>query len=249
MPSLQPFFLALRFLTRVPAPVNAQSFSDQALQGRAVLFYPLVGVVIGLLLAGLTNLLGDSSALLQAALLLTFWVWLTGALHLDGLADLADAWVGGYGSAERTLEIMKDSRSGPIAVVTLVLLLLVKFTALTVLIEQGSWPLLLLAPLLGRTALVALFLSLPYLRTDGMGRSQTDYLPHQPAKLVVVASGVVSLLLAGWSAIGLLLLVAVLFLLFRRALLERIGGFTGDVAGAICELTEAVTLVALALSL
>jgi adenosylcobinamide-GDP ribazoletransferase len=68
--------------------------------------------------------------MLHAALLLTVWVLLSGGLHLDGLADSADAWLGGFGDRERTLTIMKDPRSGPIAVVVLVLVLLLKFCAL-----------------------------------------------------------------------------------------------------------------------
>ena len=80
-------------------------------------------------------LLEGASPLLQAALLLALWVALTGALHLDGLADSADAWLGGFGDPARTLEIMKDPRSGPVAVVVLVLLLLLKFSALLVVLQ------------------------------------------------------------------------------------------------------------------
>ena len=87
--------------------------------------------------------------LLHAALLLTAWVLLSGGLHLDGLADSADAWLGGFGDRERTLTIMKDPRSGPIAVVTLGLVLLLKFTALVALIEQHNGAALILAPLIG----------------------------------------------------------------------------------------------------
>ncbi|PWQ89005.1 adenosylcobinamide-GDP ribazoletransferase, partial [Enterococcus faecium] len=95
------------------------------------------GLLFGLLLWLASHLLQGTPSPLHAALLLTLWVLLSGALHLDGLADSADAWLGGFGDRERTLRIMKDPRSGPIAVVTLVLVLLLKFCALWVLIGQG----------------------------------------------------------------------------------------------------------------
>ncbi|WP_173644308.1 adenosylcobinamide-GDP ribazoletransferase, partial [Xanthomonas citri] len=92
--------------------------------------------------------------LLGAALLLSAWVWLTGALHLDGLADTTDAWVGGMGERRRTLAIMKDPASGPMAVTAVVLVLLLKCAALASLLAQAPTT-LWLAPLLARSALVA----------------------------------------------------------------------------------------------
>ncbi|WP_372867942.1 adenosylcobinamide-GDP ribazoletransferase, partial [Pseudomonas sp.] len=120
--------IALQFLTRLPVRLAAMPSAQET--GRSLLWYPVVGLLIGLLLLGVHYLLGDAPALLQAALLLVIWVGLSGGLHLDGLADSADAWAGGFGDRERTLAIMKDPRSGPMAVVVLVLLLLLKFVAL-----------------------------------------------------------------------------------------------------------------------
>jgi adenosylcobinamide-GDP ribazoletransferase len=243
-----PFLLALQFLTRLPAPSPDQA-PDEQLQGRSVLFYPAVGLVIGLLMVLLHLLLEESSALLQAALLLVVWVGITGALHLDGLADLADAWVGGQGDRERTLEIMKDSRSGPLAIVALGLLLLVKFTALVGVVEAGFWSGLLLLPLIGRGSLVAALLFMPYVREDGLGAALAANLPREQAKAVLAASGLGCLLFWGWSALGVLAVAVLVFYLFRQALMQRLGGVTGDAAGALCELIEAVSLVALALTL
>ncbi len=113
--------------------------------------------------------------MLHAALLLSLWVLLSGGLHLDGLADSADA-LGGFGDRERTLTIMKDPRSGPIAVVTLVLVLLLKFAAILALIESNHSIGLLLAPLIGRSAMLALFLGTPYVRAGGLGQALADHL-------------------------------------------------------------------------
>jgi adenosylcobinamide-GDP ribazoletransferase len=247
-PFLASFLLALQFLTRLPVPSSSQ-IPDGQLQGRSVLFYPAVGLVIGLLMVLLHLLLVESSSLLQAALLLVLWVGVTGALHLDGLADLADAWVGGQGDRERTLEIMKDSRSGPLAVAAVVLLLLVKFSALAVVVESGFWGGLLLLPLIGRASLIAALLFMPYVREDGLGSTLVANLPREQAKAVLAASGLGCLLFWGWSALGVLAVAVVAFYMLRQALMRRLGGVTGDAAGALCELIEAVSLVALALTL
>jgi adenosylcobinamide-GDP ribazoletransferase len=138
-------------------------------------------LLFGLLLWLASHLLQGVAAPLQAALLLALWVLLSGALHLDGLADSADAWLGGFGDRERTLQIMKDPRSGPIAVVTLVLVLLLKFCALWVLVEHGAGGLLVLAPVVGRAAMLGLFLTTPYVRAGGLGAALAEHLPRQAA--------------------------------------------------------------------
>ena len=129
-----PFWIALQFLSSLPIRLPGMPAPQEL--GRSLLFYPLVGLLFGGILWAFNWLLLGTPLLLHAALLLTVWVLLSGALHLDGLADSADAWLGGFGDRERTLTIMKDPRSGPIAVVTLVLVLLLKFAALLALIEQ-----------------------------------------------------------------------------------------------------------------
>jgi len=245
---LRPFYLALQFLTRLPVPSSAE-MPDERIQGRAVLFYPLVGLTIGLLLCLLFWLSQGSDSLLQAALLLILWVGLSGALHIDGLADLADAWVGGQGDRERTLEIMKDPRSGPLAVTAVVLLLLLKFAALEVLLSRGHWVGLLLVPLVGRAGLVAALHYIPYVRPQGLGAVQAAHLPAVQAKRVLLASALFCLLVLGWDALLMLFVVWACFDLLRRAFLQRLGGITGDAAGALCELLEATALVSLALML
>ncbi|MEK1940892.1 MAG: adenosylcobinamide-GDP ribazoletransferase, partial [Pseudomonas sp.] len=119
-----PLLIAMQFLTSLPVRLPGMPSPEQL--GRSLLWYPVVGLLIGLLLYGLDAVLNGAPVLLHAALILAAWVALSGALHLDGLADSADAWLGGFGDRERTLSIMKDPRSGPIAVVTLVLVLLLK---------------------------------------------------------------------------------------------------------------------------
>lgn len=101
-----PFWIALQFLSSLPVRLPGMPAAEQ--MGRSLLFYPVVGLLFGVLLWAFDSLLAASPLLLHAALLLTLWVLLSGALHLDGLADSADAWLGGFGDRERTLTIMKD---------------------------------------------------------------------------------------------------------------------------------------------
>ena len=89
---MRAFWLALQFLTRLPAPRMTEHTAED--RGRSVLYYPVVGLLIGAVLTAFLFLLADVNPGLRAALLLLVWVLLTGALHLDGLADSADAWLG-----------------------------------------------------------------------------------------------------------------------------------------------------------
>ncbi|MDR0281629.1 MAG: adenosylcobinamide-GDP ribazoletransferase [Paucimonas sp.] len=238
-----PFWIALQFLSSLP--VTLPGMPEPRQTGRSLLFYPAVGLLFGLLLWALDTLLQGTQPLLHAALLLSAWVLLGGGLHLDGLADSADAWLGGFGDRERTLLIMKDPRSGPIAVVTLVLVLLLKFCALLALVEAGQGMLLVLAPVMGRAALLALFLTTPYVRPGGLGQALAEHLPRPAATWVLAAVAVACLWLGGVLAMMAALLT---FYVLRRTMLRRLGGTTGDTAGALLELLELAVLLALALS-
>jgi adenosylcobinamide-GDP ribazoletransferase len=240
-----PFWIALQFLSSLPIRLPGMPAPEEL--GRSLLFYPLVGLLFGGILWVLNWLLLGTPMLLHAALLLSVWVLLSGGLHLDGLADSADAWLGGFGDRERTLTIMKDPRSGPIAVVTLVLVLLLKFAALLALIEQQHAVALIIVPLMGRSALLGLFLTTPYVRAGGLGQALADHLPRLAGKQVLAASALVCVLIAGLSGALALVLAAGMFVWLRQVMLRRLGGTTGDTAGALLELLEVAVLVGLAI--
>ncbi|NIF30032.1 adenosylcobinamide-GDP ribazoletransferase [Pantoea sp. Tr-811] len=239
-----PFWIALQFLSSLP--VSLPGMPEPREMGRSLLCYPLVGLLFGLLLWLASLGLQGTAAPLQAALLLALWVLLSGALHLDGLADSADAWLGGFGDRERTLLIMKDPRSGPIAVVTLVVVLLLKFCALWVLVERGAGALLVLAPVVGRAAMLGLFLSTPYVRKGGLGQALAEHLPRCEAGGVLLACAGLCLVLGGWQVVWPLLAALGVFCGLRRMMCQRLGGTTGDTAGALLELLELTVLVGLA---
>ena len=239
------FWIALQFLSSLPIRLPGMPAPQEL--GRSLLFYPLVGLLFGLLLWGLDTVLAGAPLMLHAALLLTVWVVLSGGLHLDGLADSADAWLGGFGDRERTLTIMKDPRSGPIAVVTLVLVLLLKFCALLALIEHQHSVVLLIVPLIGRSALLGVFLTTPYVRAGGLGQSLAEHLPRTAGWWVLSLSAVACVALAGVAGVWALLLAALGFVWLRHVMMRRLGGTTGDTAGALLELLEVMVLVGLAL--
>ncbi|APO80595.1 adenosylcobinamide-GDP ribazoletransferase [Pseudomonas putida] len=236
-----PLWIALQFLSSLPVSLPGMPAPREV--GRSLLCYPLVGLLFGLLLWLASHLMEGTPAPLHAALLLTLWVLLSGALHLDGLADSADAWLGGFGDRERTLLIMKDPRSGPIAVVTLVLVLLLKFCALWVLVEQGIGVQLLLAPLIGRAAMLGLFLSTPYVRQGGLGQALAEHLPRHAAGWVLLGCVLFCLVLGGWVVV----LALAVFAWLRQLMCRRLGGTTGDTAGAMLELLELAVVLGLAL--
>ena len=240
-----PFWIALQFLGSLP--IRLPGMPEPRELGRSLLFYPLVGLLFGVILWAVNWLLPGTPTLLHAALLLSVWVLLSGGLHLDGLADSADAWLGGFGDRERTLTIMKDPRSGPIAVVTLSLVLLLKFTALVALIEQHNGAALILAPLIGRASMLGLFLTTRYVRAGGLGQALSDHLPRVVGQQVLILSGLACILIGGFSGGLAVLLAAVCFIGLRQLMVNRLGGTTGDTAGALLELLEVAVLVGLAL--
>ncbi|MEZ5584035.1 MAG: adenosylcobinamide-GDP ribazoletransferase [Candidatus Competibacteraceae bacterium] len=242
---MRAFILALVFLTRIPVPVR---FTPQAEDwGRSVLYFPLVGLVIGIALVALYAVFHQ---LLEpgvlAVLLLAVWALATGGLHLDGLADAADAWIGGFGDREKTLAIMKDPRSGPIAIVVVVLVLLTKFAALQTAVQHAVWGALLWAPVLGRAFILLMLITTPYVRPEGVAKAHADYLPRLACQRLLIVISVV--LLVWWSghALVVLVLLGVGFMALRYLLLQRLGGATGDTLGATCELTEALGLCVMA---
>ena len=171
-----------------------------------------------------------------------------GGLHLDGLADSADAWVGGMKDRNRTLTIMKDPNCGPAGVVAIVLMLLLKFATLYTLVIADAWIILILAATLGRTILPLLFLTTPYVRPNGIGSTLVNHMPRHQS-IVVIALTILASLTFGVISLWILTAIIVIFLIFRLLMLRRIGGTTGDTAGALIEITEvSVLLVAVLLA-
>ena len=245
---VRPFLAALRFLTILPVP-GAHHLSDDD-WGRATAWYPAVGLVLGIVLAGLDwglRLLFPPGV--ATALLLVGWVALTGALHLDGFVDCCDALLAPV-SRDRRLEILRDVHVGAFGLVGVVLLLLTKYASLSALPETLHLASLLLVPTLGRWAMTAAIVLYPYAR-PGPGLGQKAKTGAGWRHLVLAS---LTLLLAAvlawwaglaWTILLLSALAALTTFLIAQWIQSWIGGLTGDAYGAICELAEAISLLAL----
>jgi adenosylcobinamide-GDP ribazoletransferase len=230
---------ALQFLTIAP-PLVRRPFTGAEL-GQAVGYFPLVGVLIGGFLVGFDYLLASIlPPNVTAVLVLTAWVFCTGALHLDGFLDSCDGLFGGRTPEDR-LRILRDERVGAFAVIGGVLLLLVKFQALAALSHRSAA--LCLAPVLGRWGMAVAVVAFPYARAEGLGRTMKDHAGWSQTLLASVIAVVAAWFAAGWHGLAFLLLSGALMLLVARFVFRRLPGLTGDIYGAVCELTEVLVLL------
>ncbi len=239
---LTTLLVALQFLTISPAIIK-RAFTPREL-GRATGFFPLIGLLIGILLLAANLLLAHLFAAgIRAALVLALWILLSGGLHLDGFLDACDGLLGGF-TAESRMEIMRDERVGAFALAGGVLLLLVKYAALVALPVLS--PALWLAPVLGRWGMSAAIYLFPYARPEGLGKAMKDHTSHWEillASLIALTSGVLSGNLRGlWAC----LLAGGIVWAGGRFTLQRIPGLTGDIYGALNELVEVGVLLVFA---
>ncbi|MCE9664371.1 adenosylcobinamide-GDP ribazoletransferase [Halomonas sp. M5N1S17] len=240
--------LAIQFLTRLPVPVACPW--TPATSRWALRCYPLVGLLLGAILASLGALLQSVLPTpMLALLLLSLWVALTGGLHLDGLMDVADA-LGSNAPLERRWEIMKDPQVGSFGILALVFLLGWKVTLLWALLEAGvSLVVLVVVPALGRLGGVALLLLAPCARREGLAWAWRQHLQRRDLAFSLVPLVAVFWLLPGglFLASGLAALLLgclLLFLLGYGLLMSRaFGGINGDIVGAAVEAGELLLLL------
>lgn len=248
------FFFALRFLTRLPlGPARAPTGEEF---GRSMAFFPLVGLVIGLIL-DLVYLPLRSLPFLAGAAVLVAWIAVTGGLHLDGLMDTADGFFANAGR-ERALEIMKDSRIGSFALMGAFSVLLLKL-AFVVSLPPAAVPLVLpLMAIAGRFTALLLPAAYPH-ANPGAGLGGTAARWAGPAEMVkgsfvcaaaIAAVAAAKSLAGGWAGaaeaailgFSAWLAAALTGLWLAHASVKRLGGITGDVIGAAVELAETAVL-------
>lgn len=230
---------ALGLLTRLPVAVHTER--AMARGAAAAWAYPLVGIILGVILAAATTLLlwvGLSSGIV-AGLILAFSVIITGAMHEDGLADSADGLWGGW-DHKRRLAIMKDSHIGVYGVCAIALSLLLRWLALTTLVSVGAhWVAFMATCAVSRGAMVVLMAALPNARDRGLSKS----VGRPPVRTAWLAVGIAVAvpILVGYPVLAVLAGFATLACgLIARA---KIGGQTGDILGATQQVTEIVALV------
>lgn len=238
------FITGLQFLTRIRF-VRQSEWTPQSF-GESVKFFPLIGLVIGLVLYGFAYVAADRLPVhLFIAAIIVLEIILTGGLHCDGFMDTMDGLFSGR-SRERMLEIMKDSRVGANGVVGFVSLILIKGSILLDLPKAPLLAALLTAPVVGRLALVIGITCFPYARPEGMGKAFAQYADRfslwfaAVSSLIVVSLAGPVYLLSGLISLG----AAVVFARYATRLL---GGLTGDIYGAMTEITQVAVFLSILL--
>jgi adenosylcobinamide-GDP ribazoletransferase len=264
---LAPFFMSIALLTRLPVTgFLPQDWSDKAL-GRSALWYPFVGLLLGILLVILVLLLPQQSApLVVATLVVTLWVLLTGALHLDGLADCVDAMYAGHAVIKKEpsseseecpkkecpkkqtlFRVLKDPNVGAMGVIALMLLLVLKVS----LISMSSQLVLsmLVAVVVSRSAALAFIVITPYTpyaSKAGLGAVLAVYTPKKVSMVILLCVFVGLLFILPVVDVFILLVVQLmLFYCWRNYWVKQLGGFVGDAIGALIELSEVTLLLTL----
>ena len=229
------FWSALAFLTIIPVKQTTE-WEDR---GKLV-FFPLVGLVIGALLILVDALAGCIFSRTALGLIdVLFLIVITGGLHLDGLADSAD---GLFSHREKNiiLSIMKDSRIGVFGTVALILVISAKWRGISFFEPDERWIALLFIPVFSRSAMLVVLVLMPYVREDGIASAFTS----EKGKLKELYFVLIPLILPFffcWS-LALAFIFVTLFIMLIWAMIchRKIGGVTGDTVGALGEIVEAV---------
>jgi adenosylcobinamide-GDP ribazoletransferase len=249
--------LRLALTTLTVLPVRGVVPVDRRTAGTAMALAPGVGLLVGVLAASVGKVLHTAGAdLLAAVLAVAALALLTRGLHLDGLVDTVDG-LASYRPREQALQVMRSPEAGPVGVAALVLVLLTQVAALQACEHAGRGSVaIVLAAMTGRAAVtLSCTRGTPAASSTGLGATVAGTVPRPVAALVAAAvltagAGAAALDddMAAWTG-GLAVVVALLLAAgLRRHAVKRLGGITGDVLGALVELTTAAVLVTLAVA-
>jgi len=237
------YFIALQFLTIIPLPLQVRC--DERDLGRSMALFPLVGLTLGLLLAGAQWLLEPLlPASVSDLLLVALLALITGGLHLDGLADVCDG-LAARGGRERFLEVMKDSRIGAVGAVGLLLVLALKYQALLAMAPEWKRGSLLLFPCVARCGQVLLTVGARRARQDGLGAAFIGGAGAMQLAVALPMTLGISFLTLSWQGVAAAAAVFSFAGLCRWYFQRRLGGITGDVIGCVSELGEVGCLLVL----
>jgi adenosylcobinamide-GDP ribazoletransferase len=240
------FLLAFQFLTILPLKVK--DFSEKNMAWALVCF-PIVGFCLGLILFGLNTFLstpGISTALLNIILVIVLII-ITGGMHLDGIADTADAFLSGK-TIKEMLEIMRDSHIGVMGVLALISIILLKIGLLSSVNSALKPVVLILMCILSRWSVVLVMYLFPYARQEGKAKLFIQGLNLKIFMSSTILTAIFSFLI--WHVAGLIVLLAVALWVYIIGKLasRKIGGVTGDILGAAIELTEIFILFIVCIS-
>ena len=241
------FVTALQFLTRIHI-VEQSDWSNSAF-ARSVKFFPLVGAVLGLIYMGVMLAAnsywnGAPPAPLIGALFIILSIMITGGIHTDGLMDTMDAIFSGR-TRERMLEIMKDSHVGANGVTAFCVILLLKYAFLSSAPSVRLPEILFAMPIIGRTAAVLGVTCFPYCRKEGLGYGFTVGQGRMTLMIGLLSMGL-ALSLVNVKLLFIAGITLFTITLFASYVQKKIGGLTGDVYGAMVELSEVTVLLCFA---
>jgi adenosylcobinamide-GDP ribazoletransferase len=213
--------------------------------GRSTPYFPLVGLLVGLILVALDRLFSYVfPPLVVNSALFVSMVIITGGMHFDGLMDTCDGVFSGR-DRERILEIMRDSRVGAFGVLGAVCLAAMKIALLNAVKGDIRWATLLVFPMLGRWGMVWGVTLFPYARKNpGIGQSFTDFARKRYILWSTIPVLAAAIPLFMWRGIALVITAGLGALLLGKIFSRKLGGLTGDTYGAICEITEVLVLMA-----
>ncbi len=242
---MKSFLAAVTFLTVLPLPSRYEIGEKE--HGASLIYYPVVGLLLGLVYCGIYKLMAIlMTPFATASVIIVVMSAISGALHIDGLADSFDAFMS-QGSKERALEIMKDSSAGPMGVFAIFAVLLIKFAALTSIKPSIVCTALLIAPIMARCAMMIAIASFPYVRSyGGLGTPLIDHAGKKHAVIGLLFALVAGAYIGGGAGVFATVVMLAVTIVFSYYSTRRVGGMTGDTYGALCEITEAVVMLALA---
>lgn len=243
------FLAALSFLTCIPLPWLRKISPED--MGHSTVYFPVVGAIIGLILAGLSWLFGlFLPPSIVNVLLIVSLVIISGALHLDGFIDTCDG-IAGHKTVEDRWQVMHDSRAGAFGIVGVVLLLLVKYIALSNVPEDSLMATLVLMAVVSRWVMVYAIFGFPYARPSGLGETFKQGTGWQEFALATVITLATVIGLARWADIdyfylvgpALISIIWLVVVVMAAYLKQKFSGLTGDTYGAINEVTEVCVLI------
>jgi adenosylcobinamide-GDP ribazoletransferase len=239
------FLTAFKFLTIFPLPQRWGKEKEDF--GRSLIYFPLVGLILGILLVGINyGLYFIFPRTVTSALLIIALAVMSGAHHLDGLMDTLDGAVSGK-TRERRLEIMADSHAGAFGIIAVILLLLLKYASLSSLNNILQVPALLLMPTLSRWIIVMALMMFPYAKESGMGLEFKQGATWKRIAIATIVTAVVSLIFLSWWGLALMAVLWLAAFVIAVYFNSRLGGLTGDIYGALNELSEVLVLLILLL--
>ncbi len=237
---MKQFLIALQFLTILP--INIRSEIKERDFGSSLLYFPVIGILIGLVLSTAVFLVGLLPNLVVGVIILIISIVITGGIHLDGFADTCDGF---YGSKpkDKILEIMRDSRVGTMGVVGVVCLLLLKFTLIVSIPREMLWKVLIMMAVFARWSQVLACYMSEYARKEGKAKYFIEHAGKKELFMGILLTSGLFFLLMQIKGIILFLISMFPILLFINCIKRKIGGMTGDTIGSVSEIAEVLILL------